>query len=100
MRNATDPDGRAPLPGAEIVNAGVSDLAANRESIEGLAVAMAAGRLRDLGVDVPPCPAARPSHRLYELLSERDGRSAHSHYNALAGRIISFAHAAEHARRR
>jgi hypothetical protein len=56
---------------------------------------MAAPRLRALGIDVPAGGGERPSHRLYELLSEND--DAHSRYNALVGRMVSFAHAAEHA---
>ena len=57
---------------------------------------MAAPRLRALGMDVPACAASFPSHRLYALLSQSGG-GAHSRYNALVGRIASFARAAEHA---
>jgi hypothetical protein len=35
-------------------------------------------------------------HRLYELLTDGE-HDAHSRYNALIGRIVSFARAAEHA---
>jgi hypothetical protein len=59
-------------------------------------VAMAAPRLRRLGFDIPPYESERPSHRLYELLSERT-RNPHSRYNALVRRMVSFARAAEHA---
>ena len=86
------------LPGHELVNAGLRDLAAGRESEASLLVAMAARRLRAVGVQVPEGGGELPSHRLYELLSERDPRGAHSRYNALVGRIVSFARAAEHAR--
>jgi hypothetical protein len=84
------------LPGHELVSAGLADLAADRESESGLLVAMAAPRLRALGFDVPEGGGERPSHRLYELLSEADP-GAHSRYNALVARIVSFARAAEHA---
>jgi hypothetical protein len=84
------------LPGHELVSAGLVDLAAGRESEAALVVAMAAPRLRALGLDVPPSGIEQPGHRLYELLSERDG-SAHGRYNALVGRMVSFARAAEHA---
>src|ERR1700691_4932434 len=84
------------LPGHELVSAGLADLAADRESESGLLVAMAAPRLRALGFDVPEGGGERPSHRLYELLSEADS-GAHSRYNALVARIVSFARAAEHA---
>jgi hypothetical protein len=84
------------LPGHELVSAGLADLAAGRESEESLLVAMAAPRLRELGFEVPAGGQEQPSHRLYELLTEHD-RAAHSRYNALVGRVVSFARAAEHA---
>lgn len=84
------------LPGYELVSAGLADLSAGRESEASLVVSMAAPRLRSLGVDVPSGAGDGPSHRLYELLTEADP-AAHSRYNALVGRIVSFARAAEHA---
>ncbi len=88
----------ADLPGHELVSAGLADLAAGRESESALLVAMAAPRLRALGYDVPSGGEGgrRSSHRLYELLSDSN-QDAHSRYNALVGRIVSFARAAEHA---
>lgn len=86
----------AGLPGHELVSAGLADLAKGRESESSLLVAMAAPRLRALGFDVPAGGGERPSHRLYELLAKDDG-GAHSRYNALVGRVVSFARAAEHA---
>jgi hypothetical protein len=84
------------LPGHELIRDGLIDLAEGRESEAGLLVAMAAPRLRTLGFDVPEGGGERPSHRLYELLSEAD-RGAHSRYNALVARVVSFARAAERA---
>ncbi len=84
------------FPGHELVSAGLADLAAGRESEESLLVAMAAPRLRALGFAVPAGGDEQPSHRLYELLTDRD-QGAHSRYNALVGRVVSFARAAEHA---
>jgi hypothetical protein len=86
----------ADLPGHELVRAGLEDLAAGRETEAALVVAMAAPRLTALGFEVPAGGGASASHRLYALLSERGG-GAHSRYNALVGRIASFARAAEHA---
>jgi hypothetical protein len=83
------------FPGAELVRAGLDDLAAGRETEASLLVSMAAPRLRVLGLEVP-AGAEEPSHRLYELLASRHG-GAHSRYNALVGRAVSFARAAEHA---
>lgn len=86
------------FPGHELVSKGLSDLADGRESEEALLVAMAAPRLRTLGFDVPEWGGEQASHRLYELLSAtyRDG---YSRYKALIARMVSFAHAAEHASR-
>jgi hypothetical protein len=89
-------DAQADLPGHELVSQGLVDLAAGRESASALLVAMAAPRLRALGIVVPQGGGEQPSHRLYELLSETDG-GAHSRYNALVARMVSFARAAEHA---
>lgn len=85
------------LPGHELVSAGLADLAAGRESEASLLVSMAAPRLRRLGYDVPEGVVEQPSHRLYELLADGNGGGAHSRYNALIGRMVSFARAAEHA---
>ncbi|MCP9491120.1 MAG: hypothetical protein MSC31_14780 [Solirubrobacteraceae bacterium MAG38_C4-C5] len=87
----------AQLPGADIVAQGVDDLGRGVESIAGLVVATAAPRLMDVGVSVPEIALPLPSHRLYELLSSEDPASAHSRYNALLRRVVSFARAAEHA---
>lgn len=75
---------------------GLADLAAGRETVPALVVMAAAPRLRALGLDIPSDGAAQASHRLYALLAQ-DGDDAHSRYNALVGRIVSFARAAEHA---
>lgn len=89
------------LPGAELVAAGIADLLAERETALAALVSMAAPRLRGAGMDVPPAtPGESPSHRLYELLARTDPATAHRRYNALVGRIVSFARAAERAPRR
>ena len=87
---------RTDLPGSELVRAGLDDLAAGRETEASLLVTMAAPRLRALGLDVPAGGDGQASHRLYGLLIT-GGDGAHSRYNALVGRIVSFARAAEHA---
>jgi len=85
------------LPGAELLEQGLRDLTAGEETECAMIIAMAAPRLRALGVNVPSCAAADPAHRLYELLSDREPADAHSRYNALVRRITSLARAAEHA---
>lgn len=84
------------LPGHDLVSAGIVDLAAGRQTEAALLVAMAAPRLRAVGIEVPAGGGDHPSHRLYEVLTETE-HGAHSRYNALVGRITSFARAAEHA---
>ncbi len=90
----------AGAPGAELVAAGLRDLEAGRETVAGLLVSMARTRLGHAGIEVPRGPSERPSHRLYDLLAEDEPRTAHGRFNALVGRLSSFARAAEHARAR
>ncbi|SRR5579871_3038712 len=95
---------RSELPGADIVARGLDDLAAGKVSQDALLVAIASPRLRQIGFDVPELDkrvidgVAEPyEHRLYDLLSEEDRARAHSRYNALLRRMVSYARAAEHA---
>jgi hypothetical protein len=83
------------LPGSDLVQAGLADLRSGVESVEALLVAIGAPRLRRLGLDVPESPFASPEHRLYERLRQDDPDRAHSRYNALLGRLVSFERAAE-----
>ena len=82
------------LPGADLVEKGVTDLRAGRETIESLLVSIGAGRLRAAGIDVPEGPP-QPDHRLYQLLAQLFGDDAHGRYNALIRRLVSFERAAE-----
>ena len=84
------------LPGQDLVEQGLADLAQDRVSDASLLVLIAAPRLRRLGIRVPDRPlAGRREHDLYARLDERLGAAAHSHYNSLIRRIVSFAHALE-----
>ena len=85
---------RGDLPGAELVEAGLVDLRAGRDSAPALLVASFSGRLRRLGFVVPESGIADPEVRLYRLL-ERTRPNAHHHYNALRRRLVSFAEARE-----
>ena len=83
------------LPGNDLIEAGMQDLREGRETIASLLLAIGAPRLRRLGVALPAQLPDNPEHRLYELL-ERDGSdSAHTRYNALIRRLVSFERAAE-----
>jgi hypothetical protein len=48
-----------------------------------------------LGLDVREKEGDPPEHRLYELLSTSDPDAAHSRYNALIRRLVSFERAVE-----
>jgi hypothetical protein len=85
------------LPGEELVEKGLADLARGEESAESLLVSLAASRLRRLGISVGD-PFPEPEERLYLLLARESGADAHSRYNALVRRIVSFERAAESAR--
>ena len=77
------------IPGGDLVGRGIADLSAGRETAEALLVSVGATRLRSLGLDLPPT-ASKPEHKLYALLAEEKGDGAHSAYNALIRRLVSF----------
>lgn len=85
----------ADLPGGEIIHQGLEDLAAGRESEATLLVQIGAPRLRRLGLEVPETSESPPEHRLYSLLASSNPDSAHSRYNALLRRLVSFERALE-----
>ncbi len=85
------------LPGAELIEAGLRDLSRGAETVESLLVSIAAQRLRSLGLDVPPA-IADAELRLYHQLAAMHGAAAHSRYNALVRRLVSFQRAAACAR--
>ena len=90
----TDPSSSPLLPGEDLVRQGLLDLAQNRLSDCALLVLIASSRLRELGFQIEDRPALRPyEHRLFEQLEERLGPAAHSHYNSLIRRIVSYARA-------
>jgi hypothetical protein len=91
----------ASLPGQELVEQGLADLAQDRITDCALLLLIAAPRLRRLGIEVPhrhfPSPC---EHLLYARLDQRLGVGAHSHYNGLLRRIVSYARALERERSR
>jgi len=80
------------LPGGEIVDAGLADLADGRVSAESLAISIAMPRLRREGVPQSPTNSD-PESRLYSLLSQRLDGLAHARYNAYLRQMSSFANA-------
>ncbi len=82
------------LPGSDLIAAGLEDLRRGTHSIPALLVSIGAPRLRRLGYQVPN-PLPDPERRLYDLLHQADPDAAHSRYNALVRRLVSFERAAE-----
>jgi len=83
------------LPGEDLIEAGLQDLRERRETAAALVVAIGAPRLRRLGIELPGSLPHNPEHRLYALLAQDEPDSAHSRYNALIRRLVSFERAAE-----
>ena len=82
-------------PGQELIDQGIKDLAAGIESIPALLVSIGAPRLRGAGIAVPADTFRDPEHKLYLKLAEIHDDGAHSQYNALIRRLVSFERAAE-----
>ncbi|MFN0059607.1 MAG: hypothetical protein ACKVX7_14215 [Planctomycetota bacterium] len=78
------------LPGGDLVRTGVADLERRTESVEALLVSMALRQLRALGLEVAS-PIESPELKLYRRLEvELGDEAAHSRYNALRRRLVSF----------
>ena len=65
-------------------------LQCDRETIPALLVAIGAPKPRSLGIEVPESLPSNPEHRLYDLLSVSEPDAAHSRYNALIRKLVSF----------
>jgi hypothetical protein len=92
--NAHGTMGRGRLPGSDLIAAGLEDLSRGVHSIPALLVSIGAPRLKRLGYQATN-PIPEPERRLYDLLREADPDAAHSRYNALVRRLVSFERAAE-----
>jgi hypothetical protein len=86
-----DPD---QLPGGDLIAAGLDDLRRGLETVPSLLVSIGAPRLRRLGHPVSG-ELPEPEHRLYALLARDHPAAAHSRYNALIRRLVSFERASE-----
>lgn len=83
------------LPGGDLIEKGLRDLTEKRETDEALLVSIGASRLRHEGLPVPDNVFSDPERRLYDRLAREDEDSAHSRYNALVRRLVSFENALE-----
>lgn len=94
----TATDGRAcgsirpDLPGSDLVAKGIDDLRRGELTIEALLVAVGAPRLRSIGLEIPVIPALSesPELALYAAVCASEAGDAHSRYNALIRRLVSF----------
>jgi hypothetical protein len=77
------------LPGADLIESGLSDLERGAVSTAALLVSIGAPRLTRLGVALPRVES-NAEHRLYLLLRDEDPDAAHGRYNALIRRLVSF----------
>ena len=82
------------LPGADLVKQGLKDLACGEETVPSLLVSIGAYRMRLAGLDIPE-GIEDSEHRLYRMLGREHGNDAHSQYNALIRRLVSFERALE-----
>jgi hypothetical protein len=78
------------LPAHDLITDGIRDLQSQRETIPALLVAIGAPKLRSLGLELPEHLPSNPEHQLYDLLSATEPDSAHSRYNALIRKLVSF----------
>ena len=88
----------AGLPGGDIVDAGLADLADGSTTAESLAVSLAAPRLRREGIPLGRIEE-NPEERLYSLLERTAGDLAHARYGAYLRQLSSFADACHLLRR-
>ena len=88
---------RLDLPGSDLVAMGIDDLRRGEFTVEALLVAVGASRLRSIGLDIPNVPAwpESPELALYAAVVAREPGNAHSRYNALIRRLVSFERAME-----
>lgn len=86
------------LPGGDLVDAGLADLAQEKASVESLLVSLAAPRLRREGVPLAGPILTEPEDRLFDLLARTAGGLAHARYNAYLRQMSSFADACRMAR--
>lgn len=88
------------LPGAQLVTSGIEALKRGDLTIEALLVCVGATRMRLAGLEIPPSPplAQPPEIELYLAIGAEHPEDAHSRYNALIRRLVSFERSLERLR--
>jgi len=82
-------------PGEDLVAQGIADLKDAKETVASLLVSIGAPRLKRIGLDIPSPTFLSPERRLYSILNREGPNSAHSRYNALIRRLVSYERAAK-----
>ncbi len=77
-------------PGEDLIQRGLQDLAQGRETIPSLLVSIGAPRLRRLGLSITSPTFPSPERKLYAQLRASEPDAAHSRYNALIRRLVSY----------
>ena len=84
------------LPGEDLILKGIEDLRMSHCTEESCLVRIASNRLERAGLQISPTVSPKNAELdLYHLLSHH-GNNAHSKYNALISRLISFEQALDH----
>jgi hypothetical protein len=83
------------LPGYELIQKGLEDLRLNTESYYTALLYSAETRLLKLGIELSGKRPDNPAMDMYSLLKSEFGEGAHSKYNALNRRLLSFCKARE-----
>lgn len=82
-------------PGEEFIQQGIEDLERELETVPSLLVSIGAPKLRSIGIEIPANVLDSPEHRLFRLLQLSGSDSAHSRYNALIKRLVSYERSAQ-----
>ena len=82
----------AKLPGADLVEAGLRDLARGALTVEALLVLVGRPRLSAAGIPVPAvAPLSEAAElALYRKVADKHPQEAHARYNGLIQRLVSF----------
>ena len=85
------------IPGSDLVLKGLQQLERKELNEEALLVLIAHQRLKALGFTFDDIPKFyRPyEHELYDMIEKKLGNGAHSEYNSLIRKIVSFSRALE-----
>jgi hypothetical protein len=86
------------LPGSDLVDRGIADLAAGKHTVEALLVTIARTRLRRVGLSIPSRDIPDAEIELYRALGREEPETAYGRYNSLLRRLVSFSRALERER--